>query len=36
MKLSDFINETDFAELTSDGVIVGGYCKASEYQNKED
>ncbi|OQD58729.1 hypothetical protein MBBAR_10c00700 [Methanobrevibacter arboriphilus JCM 13429 = DSM 1125] len=35
MILSDFISETEFNELTADGVIVGCYAKAKEYQTKE-
>ena len=36
MKLSDFINETEFTESLINGEIVACYAKASEYQSNED
>ncbi len=36
MKLSDFINETEFEELASNGIMVGCYAKAREYKSNED
>ncbi len=36
MKLSDFINETEFQESLGNGEVVAFYCKAKEYKSKED
>ncbi len=36
MKLSDFINETEFTESLENGEVVACCCKAHEYKSKED